>query len=53
MIESLNRIFNSGVYQNIVGYLDKCEGFDEFNMENGLDVFIIDGVHASQFYTSQ
>ena len=53
MIESLNPILYSGVYKNIVDGLDKCEGFDEFIMENGLDVFIIEDVHESLSYTSQ
>ena len=48
MIESLNPILYSGVYKNIVDGLDKCEGFDKFIMEDGLDVFIIEGVHASR-----
>ena len=50
---SLNPILHSGVYKNIVDGLDKCEGFDEFIMEDRLDEFIIEGVHVSRFYTSQ
>ena len=49
LIEILNPILYSDVYKNIVDGLDKCEGFDEFSMEGGLDVFIIEVVHASRF----
>ena len=49
MIEILNPILHSDIYKNILDGLYKYEGFDEFSMEGGLDVFIIEGVHTSRF----